>query len=168
ILPPTAILYGMSNKPSSTRAPRRVHLHAYEHLSRLCAEIQQGRYPTKKALARVVERSPRAVQDYLRALINDFDAPLEFDRVKNGWYFTDPAWRLPAIALTQGELISFFAAERIRSMGMVLLRWMVCFIGVEKSRRNWYSPAEFIRRASWNSKSRLLKLVYSLSLEPSL
>src|SRR5215471_6886202 len=113
LLPPTAILYGMSNKPSSTRAPRRVHLHAYERLSRLCAEIQQGRYPTKKALARVVERSPRAVQDYLRALINDFDALLEFDRVKNGWYFTDPAWRLPAIALTQGELISFFAAERI-------------------------------------------------------
>ena len=28
----------MSNKTSSTRTPQRVHLHAYERLSRLCAE----------------------------------------------------------------------------------------------------------------------------------
>jgi len=53
------------------------------------------------------------VQSDLRALVNDFGAPLEFDPVKNGWYFADPAWRLPSISLTEGELISFFAAERI-------------------------------------------------------
>src|SRR5215467_7571804 len=108
----------MSNKTSSTRAPRRVHLHAYEYLRRLCAEIQRGRYPTKAALAAAVERSPRTVQNYLKALRNDFDAPLEFDPAKNGWYFTDPAWRLPSISLTEGELISFFAAERmLRRLG---------------------------------------------------
>ena len=103
----------MSNHTSSTRAPQRVHLHAYERLSRLCAEIQRGRYPTKAQLAHVVERSPRTIQNDLRALVNDFAAPLAFDPVKGGWYFTDPAWRLPSIALTEGELISFFAAERI-------------------------------------------------------
>ena len=101
--------------------PRRVHLHAYERLSRLCAEIQQGRYPTKAALACLVERSPRTVQNDLRALVNDFAAPLKFDRVKNGFYFTDPAWRLPSIVLTEGELISFFAAERVlRRLGASL------------------------------------------------
>jgi predicted DNA-binding transcriptional regulator YafY len=95
-----------------------VHLHAYERLSKLCAEIQRGRYPTKAQLARVVERSPRTVQNDLRALVNDFDAPLAFDPVKRGWSFTDPAWRLPSIALTEGELISFFAAERmLRRLG---------------------------------------------------
>jgi len=108
----------MSNKTSSTRIPRRVHLHAYERLRRLCAEIQRGRYPTKAALADLVELSKRTIQNDLRALVNDFDAPLEFDRTKNGWHFTDPAWRLPSIALTQGELISFFAAERmLRRLG---------------------------------------------------
>src|SRR5712691_3215768 len=108
----------MNSKTSSTRPPQRVHLHAYERLSRLCAELQRGYYPTKARLAHVVERSPRTVQNYLKALINDFDAPLEFDRVKNGWYFTDPAWRLPSIAMTQGELISFFTAERmLRRLG---------------------------------------------------
>jgi len=108
----------MSNKTSPTRGPRRVHLHAYERLSRLCAEIQQGRYPTKAVLADLVERSARTVQNDLRALVNDFGAPLEFDRVKNGWYFTDPAWRVPSITLTEGELIGFFAAERmLRRLG---------------------------------------------------
>jgi predicted DNA-binding transcriptional regulator YafY len=108
----------MSNTTSPTRTPRRVHLHAYERLHRLCAEIQQGRYPTKADLAHVVERSPRTVQNDLRALVNDFDAPLEFDPVKNGWSFTDPAWRLPSIALTEGELVSFFATERmLRRLG---------------------------------------------------
>jgi predicted DNA-binding transcriptional regulator YafY len=103
----------MNNKTSPKRNPQRVHLHAYERLSKLCAEIQRGHYPTKAQLAHVVERSPRTVQNDLRALVNDFDAPLAFDPVKNGWYFTDPAWRLPSIALTQGELIGFFAAERM-------------------------------------------------------
>jgi predicted DNA-binding transcriptional regulator YafY len=69
-------------------------------------------------LAHVVERSPRTIQNDLHALVNDFDAPLDFDPVKHGWYFTDPAWRLPSIALTQGELIGFFAAERmLRRLG---------------------------------------------------
>ena len=103
----------MHSKTSPIRTPQRVHLHAYERLSRLCAEIQRGRYPTKAALAQVVERRPRTIQNDLRALVNDFGAPLAFDPVKNGWYFTDPAWRFPSIVLTEGELLSFFAAERV-------------------------------------------------------
>jgi predicted DNA-binding transcriptional regulator YafY len=58
------------------------------------------------------------VQNDLRALVNDFDAPLAFDPVKHGWAFTDPAWHLPSIVLTEGELVSFFAAERmLRRLG---------------------------------------------------
>lgn len=98
---------------SHNQPPQRVHLHAYERLRSICAEIQRGRYPTITDLARVVERHPRTVQRDIEALINRFDAPLEFDREKNGFYFTNPAWRLPPIALTEGELINFFAAERV-------------------------------------------------------
>ena len=98
-----------SHKPS----PQRVHLHAYERLHKICVEIQRGRYPTKADLARIVERHPRTVQRDLEALVNRFDAPLEFDREKNGFYFSDPEWQFPHIILTEGELISFFAAERI-------------------------------------------------------
>jgi predicted DNA-binding transcriptional regulator YafY len=98
---------------SHNKPPQRVHLHAYERLRSICAEIQRGRYPTKTDLARVVERHPRTIQRDIEALINRFEAPIEFNREKNGFYFTDPAWRLPPIALTEGELINFFAAERV-------------------------------------------------------
>jgi predicted DNA-binding transcriptional regulator YafY len=98
-----------SHRPS----PQRVHLHAYERLNRLCTEIQRGRYPKKADLARIVERHPRTVQRDLEALVDRFGAPLAFDHKKNGFYFTDPAWQLPRVSISQGELISFFAAERI-------------------------------------------------------
>src|SRR5688500_13547700 len=108
----------MNRTTSSTPRPRRVHLHAYERLSRLCAEIQRGRYPTKAPRSRLFERSPRTLLNDLRALVNDLAAPLAFDHVRHGFYFTDPAWPLPAIALTEGELINFFAAERmLRRLG---------------------------------------------------
>lgn len=93
--------------------PEHVHLHAYERLRRICAEIQRGHFPNKNELSKVVERHPRTVQRDLDALKNRFDAPLEFDRSNNGFYFSDRGWRMPPIALTQGELISFFAAERL-------------------------------------------------------
>lgn len=103
----------MLKMKSHKRSPQRVHLHAYERLRKISVEIQRGRYPTKADLARIVERHPRTVQRDLEALVNRFDAPLEFDREKNGFYFTDPAWQFPQIILTEGELIGFFAAERI-------------------------------------------------------
>ncbi len=103
----------MPNVKPDKRSPRRVHLHAYNRLRDICAEIQRGRYPTKADLARVVNRTPRTVQSDIRALRDDWDAPLEFDREKNGFYFADPAWRLPPITLSEGELLSFFIAERM-------------------------------------------------------
>ena len=93
--------------------PQRVHLHAYERLREICMVIQMGSYPNKLDLAEKIERHPRTVQRDLEALRIRFDAPLEFDRSKNGFYFTDPDWRMPPIKLSQGEVISFFIADRI-------------------------------------------------------
>jgi predicted DNA-binding transcriptional regulator YafY len=67
----------------------------------------------RAALARVAECHPRIVQRAIEALIDRFDAPLEFSSEKNGFHFTDPAWKLPSLVLTEGELINFFAVERI-------------------------------------------------------
>ena len=84
----------------------RVHLQAYFRLQKLTAAIQRGRFPNKQDLARLTERTPRTVQRDLRELVNTFEAPLAFDRAENGFYFTDPEWRLPTIQLTEGELIT--------------------------------------------------------------
>ena len=38
---------------------------------------------------------------------------MKYDREKKGFYFTDPDWEMPSVRLSQGEVISFFIAERI-------------------------------------------------------
>ncbi|MEW6125672.1 MAG: WYL domain-containing protein [Acidobacteriota bacterium] len=104
----------MRKKSTARTKPQRVHLHAYERLLAICAEIQKGDYPSKAALAglRDVERTPRTIQRDLQAL-RRLKAPLAYSRKAKGFYFTDPDWRLPKINLTKGELLSFFTAERI-------------------------------------------------------
>jgi hypothetical protein len=54
-------------------------------------------------LARIANHTPLTAQSYIRALKDDWLAPLEFDHKKKGFYFTDPAWRLPSIKLRPRE-----------------------------------------------------------------
>ena len=86
----------MQHPTSPRRVSRRVYVHAYEHLTtELCAEIQRGHYPTKAVLAQKLERTPRTIQTYLRVLQGEQVAPLAFDHVRNGFYFTDPGLAAP-------------------------------------------------------------------------
>ncbi|HWC77621.1 MAG TPA: WYL domain-containing protein [Blastocatellia bacterium] len=68
---------------------------------------------TVSTLARIVERHPRTIQRDIEALRDQFDAPLAYDRERRGYYFTDSSWSFPDVKITEGELIAFFAAERI-------------------------------------------------------
>lgn len=101
------------NKRATPSPSRRVHRHALARLLRIYNEIRCGKYPNKPRLAELIERGMRTVQRDLGALVDDFGAPLKFDRSRNGFYFTDPEWRFPAVAISEGELLAFFAAERL-------------------------------------------------------
>lgn len=97
---------------------QRAHIYAFELLKCLVDEIRKGYYPNKQQLANVIGRHKRSVQRYLEAL-RRLNAPLEYDSDKRGFYFTEPEWTLPPVTITEGELISFFAAERfLRRLGM--------------------------------------------------
>lgn len=95
------------------KSSQRVHRHAYERLSKIVNELQRHRFPTRADLAELIERDPRTVQRDICALKNEWDAPIQFDRTRNGFYLTDSSWRMPELRMTEGELISFFVAERI-------------------------------------------------------
>lgn len=103
----------MKESPARSTRPKRVHLHALQRLRSLVDEIARGHYPTCKVLAEKLERSTRTIRRDIDSLRNDFNAPVEFDRERNGFYFTDPAWRLPPVRMTEAELIAFFSAERV-------------------------------------------------------
>jgi predicted DNA-binding transcriptional regulator YafY len=101
----------MTLRTPETRS--RINPRDYQRLMKLCVEIQRGHYPNKAKLAAVIECSQRTVQRELTRLRDEFEAPLAFHREHNGFYFTDPEYELPKLQLTEGELIAFFAAERI-------------------------------------------------------
>ncbi len=99
-------------KKTAPSAPR-IHARDYARLSTLSVEIQRGYCPNKLKLAQLLNCSERTVQRELTRLRDEYHAPLEFNRERNGFYFADPKYELPKFQLTEGELIAFFAAERI-------------------------------------------------------
>ena len=103
----------MKKHQEDSSQPQRVHIHAFIRLRDICNEIRRGRFPNKDRLAEVAKRNRRTVQRDLDRLRNDFDAPLEYNREERGFYFSQPGWQLPPFNLSQGELIGFFAAERL-------------------------------------------------------
>lgn len=101
----------MKKKP--VKQPRHIHRYAYTRLRLIISELQRGNYPNKARLAELIERNPRTVHRDLTALRDDWGAPIEFSRERNGFYLTDAKWQIPDLRLTEGELISFFVAERV-------------------------------------------------------
>ena len=60
-----------------------------------------ARSPTRSAwTARTIRRDI----DYMR---DQLHAPIEFDSVQNGYYYTEPTFRLPFPQLTQGRCSRF-------------------------------------------------------------
>jgi predicted DNA-binding transcriptional regulator YafY len=59
------------------------------------------------------EVSRRAILYDLAYLRDQLRAPLDFDRRRNGYCYTEPSWILPNIAITQGELLAFFLSMEV-------------------------------------------------------
>lgn len=86
-------------------------------LERLLAIDDLLRKPERQtavSLAEALEVSERTIRSDLDFLRDRFSAPLANDR-KQGYYYTDPDWRLPSISLSQGELFALTLGARVLS-----------------------------------------------------
>ena len=91
----------------------RVHMRALVRLQRIHEEINSGRCPSVHALAESVERNPRTIKRDLKALREDFNAPLVYDRQRKGFRYVEPGWQLPPVRFSEGELLAFFTAHHV-------------------------------------------------------
>lgn len=98
------------NKQHSQPFGNRLPLHFYGKLSRLHKFIADKKFPNTKQLAEEIEVTPRTIRRYISFLKDRFNAPLEFNRKKNGYHYTHPNWEMPLVPLTEGELLAFFIA----------------------------------------------------------
>lgn len=79
-----------------------------ERILEIDRQIRAWKYPNASRLARKLEVSERTIYQDRQFLLDRLRAPLAYDRRYGGWYYTDPNWALPAVLVTEGELLAFF------------------------------------------------------------
>ena len=86
------------------------------HLERIFwidREIRQGKYPNNRLIAEHFEISEKTAQRTMDFLRDRIKFPLAYSAEKRGWYYSEPAWALPAIELTEGDLVAILLTEKL-------------------------------------------------------
>jgi proteasome accessory factor B len=78
----------------------------------LVKRIQRGDYPSQKLLAEEWEKSPRTIQSDLDFIRDVWKMPLEYDRNRYGYYFSEPVANFPMVPISEQELVSVFIAQK--------------------------------------------------------
>ena len=73
-------------------------------ISRIDDELRSGRYPNAEKLAAKMEVSPRTILRDIKYLRNSYDAPIGYDHVNRGFYYTKPNFFIKSVLLTEDEL----------------------------------------------------------------
>lgn len=84
----------------------------FSRLMELDSQIRQGKYPNCLSFAVDWEVSQKTIQrdiDYLR---DSLGAPIEYDRERKGFCYTDTHWFLPSISMSEGDLLAILVAEK--------------------------------------------------------
>jgi predicted DNA-binding transcriptional regulator YafY len=72
-------------------------------------EIASGKYPNTGTLAKTYETGTATISRDIEFMRDMLNAPIEYDRKRNGYYYTEKTFRLPA---------AFTSAEDMLAMGM--------------------------------------------------
>ncbi len=88
----------------STRLERIIHIDQ---------EIRAKRYPTAAQLAERFEVSRRTIYEDRAFLVDRLGAPIVYDTEHKGWIYADDTWMLPAIMVSEGELLAFFLGQAV-------------------------------------------------------
>jgi len=65
--------------------------------------IRDEEYPNADRIAEMLEVSRRVIFNDREFMINRLGAPIEFDRSRGGWYYTDKTWAMPGMIVTEGN-----------------------------------------------------------------
>lgn len=69
-------------------------------------EIRNGRFPNSTSLAKKIEVSSRTIQRDIEYMKDMYNAPIEYDYQKNGYYYTESSFYIKSVTLSEGELFS--------------------------------------------------------------
>ena len=69
-------------------------------------EIRSGKFPNATSLSKKIEVSSRTIQRDIEYMRDMYNAPIEFDGYKNGYYYTEENFYIKSVPLSEGELFS--------------------------------------------------------------
>ncbi len=96
---------GMNTATGHTRPP-------LERMLRIHQAVQAGQYPSASRLAEQLEVSAKSVYRDLEFMRDRLQLPLEFDRNRLGYYYTQEVNAFPTVQITEGELFALVVAEK--------------------------------------------------------
>jgi predicted DNA-binding transcriptional regulator YafY len=75
--------------------------------------IRSGSCPSIAKLARKAEVNKRTIERDIEYLRDMYKAPIEYDRQRRGYYYSEPNFFIKSVILTEGELFSLALFDRL-------------------------------------------------------
>ncbi|MDF1578829.1 MAG: WYL domain-containing protein [Desulfurivibrionaceae bacterium] len=75
--------------------------------------MRKGQLANCRRMAAAYEVSPKTIMRDMDYLKNQCDAPLSYDRSRHGYYYTEENYQLPAIKITESDLLAICLTRKI-------------------------------------------------------
>jgi predicted DNA-binding transcriptional regulator YafY len=75
--------------------------------------VRAGRWPTAESLANELNVDLRTIRRDIEFMRDERNAPIEYDRVRRGYFYAEPTYQLPLVQMTEGELLGLYLSERM-------------------------------------------------------
>lgn len=83
-----------------------------ERMLQIHRALQANRYPNASALARLLEVSAKTIHRDLEFMLDRLQFPIEWDRHRQGYHYTEEVSAFPSVQITEGELFALVVAEK--------------------------------------------------------
>lgn len=103
----------MPRATKSNSSNTKVSRPPLERMQRIHRAVQAEEYPNCATLAKMMEVANKTIQRDIEFMRDRQDLPLEFDRQKNGYYYSEPVSGIPAVQVTEGEVIALYVAQKV-------------------------------------------------------
>lgn len=83
-----------------------------ERMLKIHSIIQSGSFPSAPEMARQLEVCSKSIHRDLEFMRDRLQMPVEFDKHRQGFYYTQEVRNFPTLQITEGELLALVVAEK--------------------------------------------------------
>lgn len=83
-----------------------------ERMWRIHQELSRGDYPNCRALGDELEVSPKTIMRDIDFMRDRLGLPLDYDKVRHGYFYTAPVRDFPMMKVSQGEVVALLLAQQ--------------------------------------------------------